>query len=99
MKACKEAVDAKDGCAACVGRFSALTGRWYFSDWKTCWNTGMSRWGEDCRACAVHVRRKEFSFEKLGEQWQEFCQKINENGESFAAFLQTVPAVEVKSGC
>ena len=41
-------------------------------------------------------RRKEFSFEKLGEQWQEFCKKISENGENFAAFLQTVPAVEVR---
>ena len=41
-------------------------------------------------------RRKEFSFEKLEEQWQEFCKKISENGESFAAFLQTVPSVEIR---
>ena len=35
------------------------------------------------------------AFEKLPEQWQEFCKKISENGESFAAFLHTVPSVEI----
>ena len=40
---------------------------------------------------------QEFSFEKLEEQWQEFCKKISENGESFAAFLQTVPSVEIRN--
>lgn len=38
-----KAVDAKMAVPP-VWEITGLTGRWYFSDWKTCWNTGMSRW-------------------------------------------------------
>ena len=39
--------------------------------------------------------KKAFQFSQLQEQWQEFCGYMLENGDSFATFLSTIPAVEI----
>ena len=86
----------KDGCAACVGdyRLDRQMVLFGLENLLEHWDVPMGV--KTAEHAPSTFRRKEFSFEKLGEQWQEFCKKINENGENFAAFLQTVPAVEVR---
>lgn len=86
----------KDGCAACVGdyRLDRQMVLFGLENLLEHWDVPMGV--KTAEHAPSTFRRKEFSFEKLGEQWQEFCKKISENGENFAAFLQTVPAVEVR---
>ncbi len=86
----------KDGCAACVGdhRLDRQMVLFGLENLLEHWDVPMGV--KAAEHAPSTFRRKEFSFEKLGEQWQEFCKKISENGENFAAFLQTVPAVEVR---
>ena len=86
----------KDGCAACVGDYRLDKQMVVFGleNLLDHWDVPMGV--KVAEYAPSTFRRKEFSFEKLGEQWQEFCKKIRENGENFAAFLQTVPAVEVR---
>lgn len=38
--------------------------------------------------------KKQFQFEELPGRWQEFCAYLKERGDSFAAFLSTIPQVE-----
>ena len=40
--------------------------------------------------------RKKYSFFKLPDTWQEFCEAVVRNGDSGGAFLKTVKRVEVK---
>lgn len=40
--------------------------------------------------------RKKYSFFKLPDKWQEFCEAVVRNGDSGGAFLKTVKCVEVK---
>ncbi len=75
-----------------------LTGRWYFSTGKPA-GTPDPDGKEDCRACAVHVQEKKSSrLKKLGRAVAGVLQRLSENGE-LCRILQTVPAVEVRSGC
>lgn len=85
----------EDGCVACVG------------DYKL--DKQMVLWGlkslmEVCKApegikqvdyAPMVFRRKEYQFDLLKDQWPFFCKKIQENGESYSAFLNTVLSVEV----
>ena len=86
----------KKGCAACVGdhrldKEMVLFGLENFLEhWDVPMDVKVAEYGPST------FRRKEFQFEKLEEQWDEFCKRIRENGESFAAFLQTVPSVEIR---
>ena len=85
----------KKGCAACVGdhrldKEMVLFGlENLLEHWDVPMDVKVAEYGPST------FRRKEFQFEKLEEQWDEFCKRIRENGESFAAFLQTVPSVEI----
>ncbi|GFZ30819.1 putative ATP-dependent helicase YprA [Clostridium zeae] len=38
---------------------------------------------------------KQFRFNELGEKWQEFCEYMQGNGDSFAKFLSTITEVEI----
>lgn len=38
--------------------------------------------------------KKQFQFAELPEKWQEFCKYLKERGDTFAAFLSTIPEVE-----
>lgn len=86
----------KKGCAACVGdhrldKEMVLFGlENLLEHWDVPMDVKVAEYGPST------FRRKEFQFEKLEEQWDEFCKRIRENGESFAAFLQTVPLVEIR---
>ena len=86
----------KKGCAACVGdhrldKEMVLFGLENLLEyWDVPMDVKVAEYGPST------FRRKEFQFEKLEEQWDEFCKRIRENGESFAAFLQTVPSVEIR---
>ena len=86
----------KKGCAACVGdhrldKEMVLFGLENLLEyWDVPMDVKVAEYGPST------FRRKEFQFEKLEEQWEEFCKRIRENGESFAAFLQTVPSVEIR---
>ena len=85
----------KDGCAACVGDYRLDKQMVLFG-----LENLLEHWDVPMNVKTVNYapstfRKKEFEFEKLPEQWQEFCKKISENGESFAAFLHTVPSVEI----
>ncbi|WP_163191638.1 DEAD/DEAH box helicase [Clostridium thermarum] len=40
--------------------------------------------------------KKPFKFSELQVKWKEFCSYLQENGESFAAFLSSVPKVELE---
>lgn len=86
----------KDGCAACVGdhRLDKQMVLFGLENLLEHWDVPIDV--KVAEYAPSTFRRKEFSFEKLEEQWQEFCKKISENGESFAAFLQTVPSVEIR---
>lgn len=39
--------------------------------------------------------KKQFLFSELQEKWKEFCAYLRENGDTFAAFLSTIPEVEI----
>ncbi|GKU23705.1 DEAD/DEAH box helicase [Clostridium folliculivorans] len=39
--------------------------------------------------------KKQFQFNELKEKWQEFCEYMQENGDSFAKFLSTITEVEI----
>ena len=86
----------KKGCAVCVGdhrldKEMVLFGlENLLEHWDVPMDVKVAEYGPST------FRRKEFQFEKLEEQWDEFCKRIRENGESFAAFLQTVPSVEIR---
>lgn len=85
----------ESGCAACIG------------DYKL--NKAMVLWGlqnllEEIAApkdiklveyAPTTFIKKAFQFSQLQEQWQEFCGYMLENGDSFATFLSTIPAVEI----
>lgn len=86
----------ENGCPACVGDYSL--------------DKKMVLWGlknlreesEPPRYCGKYeektrpVIRREYTFSKLQEQWPLFCESADQNGESGAAFLQTVKHVEIK---
>ena len=40
--------------------------------------------------------KKPFKFDELQVKWKEFCLYLQENGESFAGFLSTIPKVETE---
>ena len=40
--------------------------------------------------------RKQYSFFKLPEKWNEFCETVIKNGESGGAFLKTAKRVEIE---
>lgn len=87
----------KDGCAACVGDYHLDKNMvlWGLDNFIEEWDTPM-----DVKVApfAPHtIRRKEFQLEALPEQWGVFCQRIQENGESYAAFLNTVTSVSVEN--
>ncbi|KZL90393.1 DEAD/DEAH box helicase [Clostridium magnum] len=39
--------------------------------------------------------KKPFQFSELPEKWNEFCEHLKGNGDTFAAFLSTIPRVEI----
>ncbi|MDF2882984.1 MAG: box helicase, partial [Clostridiaceae bacterium] len=41
--------------------------------------------------------KKPFQFNELQEKWKEFCSYLKENGDTFAAFLSTIPEVEIEN--
>ena len=86
----------KNGCAACVGdyRLDKEMVLYGLENLLEHWDIPMDV--KPAEYAPSTFRKKEFSFEKLEQQWQALCAKISENGESFAAFLQTVPSVEIK---
>ncbi len=86
----------KNGCAACVGdyRLDKEMVLYGLENLLEHWDVPMDV--KPAEYAPSTFRKKEFSFEKLEQQWQALCAKISENGESFAAFLQTVPSVEIK---
>ena len=91
-----EGCSCESGCPACVGDYSL--------------DRNMVLWGlrnllEESEP--PEFERKEieearpfiqkcFSFYKLPEEWQEFCDSVIQNGESGGAFLRTAEQVEVK---
>lgn len=84
----------ESGCAACIG------------DYKL--DKSMILWGlknlleeieapEDIKLvkyAASTFIKKTFQFNELQEKWKEFCKYLLENGDTFAAFLSTIPEVE-----
>ncbi len=86
----------ENGCPACVGDYSL--------------DKKMVLWGlknlqeesEPPQYCGKYeekvqpVIRREYTFSKLQEQWPLLCESVDQNGESGAAFLQTVKHVEIK---
>lgn len=86
----------KDGCAACVGDYHLDKNMvlWGLDNFLEEWDMPME---VKTAPFAPHtVRRKEFRMETLPEQWEDFCHRIQENGESYAAFLNTVSSVSVE---
>jgi DEAD/DEAH box helicase domain-containing protein len=41
------------------------------------------------------IMRKAFRFEELSDRWKEFCAYMQDTGETFATFLNTIPYVSV----
>lgn len=86
----------ENGCPACVGDYSL--------------DKKMVLWGlknlreesEPPQYCGKYEEktqpmiRKEYTFSKLREQWPLFCESVDQNGESIAAFLQIVKHIEIK---
>jgi DEAD/DEAH box helicase domain-containing protein len=87
----------KDGCAACIG------------DYKL--DKAMVLWAlqnllEEIEAPkdiklveyppAIFMK-KPFQFHELHNKWKEFCAYLQENGESFAAFLSSIPEVAIEN--
>lgn len=85
----------ESGCAACIG------------DYKL--DKAMVLWGlqnllEEIEApkdiklveyVPTTFIKKPFQFSQLQEKWKEFCAYLKENGDTFAAFLSTIPEVEI----
>jgi DEAD/DEAH box helicase domain-containing protein len=85
------------GCAACIG------------DYKL--NKSMVLWGlknllEEIEApkdikqveyAPSTFIKKPFQFSQLKEKWKEFCEYLKENGDTYAAFLSTIPEVEIEN--
>ena len=86
----------EDGCPACVGDYTL--------------DKKMVLWGlqslKESLAAPEYTKkqveeerpsvRKKYSFFKLPDTWQEFCEAVVRNGDSGGAFLKTVKRVEVK---
>ncbi|MFL0249825.1 DEAD/DEAH box helicase [Clostridium neuense] len=86
----------ESGCAACIG------------DYKL--NKAMVLWGLknllDEIAAPRDIKlaeyapstfiKKHFQFSELQGKWKEFCEYMKGNGDAFAAFLSTIPEVEVE---
>lgn len=86
----------ESGCAACIG------------DYKL--NKAMVLWGlknllEEIEApkdiklaeyAPSTFIKKQFRFSELQAKWKEFCEYMKQNGDTFAAFLSTIPEVEVE---
>lgn len=85
------------GCAACIG------------DYKL--DKGVVLWGlknlleeieapKDIKlvnyAPSTYIK-KAFKFSELQDKWKEFCEYMQENGDTFAAFLNTIPKVEIEN--
>lgn len=85
----------ENGCAACIG------------DYKL--DKAMVLWGlqnllEEIEApkdiklvkyAKTTFIKKSFQFSQLQEKWKEFCVYLKENGDTFGAFLSTIPEVEI----
>lgn len=85
----------ENGCPACVGDYSldkkmVLWGLENLNK-KTAPPQYYGKYTEKERPLV----RKEYSFLKLQEQWDTFCEKAAQNGENGAAFLSTIKHVEV----
>lgn len=86
----------EDGCPACVGDYTL--------------DKKMVLWGlenlldetkaPDCVKGIMEVEKpavkKLFSFFTLPENWKEFCDCVEKNGDAYGAFLRTVQKVEVQ---
>jgi DEAD/DEAH box helicase domain-containing protein len=86
----------ENGCVACIG------------DYKL--DKSMVLWGlnnllEEIEApkgikvveyAQATFMKKPFKFDELQYKWKEFCTYLQENGESFAAFLNTIPKVDIE---
>ena len=87
----------KNGCAACIGDYKLDKNMvlWGLQNFLEEWDTPMDI--KMAPQVPVPVRRKEFQLDTLAEHWSELCRRIQENGESFSAFLNTVSAVSVEA--
>ena len=86
----------EDGCPACVGDYTL--------------SKKMVLWGlrslKERLEAPEYVKkqveeerpgvRKQYSFFKLSEKWNEFCETVIKNGESGGAFLKTAKRVEIE---
>ncbi|BCN31630.1 DEAD/DEAH box helicase [Anaeromicropila herbilytica] len=88
----------EDGCAACVGDYKLNKSIVYWGlkslleELEAPKNIKLVEYAE--RA----VKKKEFRFEELPQRWNEFCAYLQETGESFATFLNTIPYVSAENG-
>lgn len=87
----------EDGCAACIGDYRL--------------DKAMVLWGlknllEEIEApkdikiveySPAVFMKKPFQFHELQDKWKEFCEYLQETGETFAAFLSTIPEVVVEN--
>ena len=92
VKSCK----CKDGCAACVGdyKLDKKVVLWGLENLLEHWDTPMDT--KIVTYAPTIFKTKEFKLENLEEQWGDFCKRVQENGESYAAFLNTISGVEVE---
>ena len=89
----------EDGCPACVGDYTldkklVLWGLTNLLE-KTVAPESV-KMVEETEKPAV---QKQFSFFSLPENWEEFCDCVEKNGETGGAFLKTVQRVDIKGHC
>ena len=86
----------EDGCPACVGDYtlSKKMVLWGLRSLKERLEAPeyVKKQVEEERPCV----RKQYSFFKLPEKWNEFCETVIKNGESGGAFLKTAKRVEIE---
>lgn len=86
----------KDGCAACIGDYR-LDKKLVLWGLKNLLAESAAPKGIKAREAApATYTRKEFKFSELPHRWEEFCAFVKKKGDPLAAFLGTVPMVEVE---
>lgn len=86
----------QDGCAACVGDYKLDKSMvvWGLTSLKEELQAPVST--KNPTYAKSTYRKKQFQLATLPDHWKEFCVSARENGDSYAAFLETVSGVEVE---
>lgn len=86
----------KDGCAACIGdyRLDKSIVRWGLENLLMELDPPMGMKLPE-HAPSTYMQ-KPFAFAELPSKWKEFCALLSRNGESMAAFLNTVEEVNIE---